>query len=52
MTSSSNTLVEFYIEGLNGTDDEPDEEEYVPSSMDKTICERTRALAFALVDGK
>ena len=37
MTSISNVLCEVYTEGVNGTDDESDEEEYVPSSMDKTI---------------
>ena len=34
--SSSHQFVEVYMDGLNGIDDESEEEEYVPSSMDKS----------------
>ena len=37
MTLTSNVEVEVYMEDLNVTDDESDGEEYVASTMDKTI---------------
>ncbi|CAH1416490.1 unnamed protein product [Lactuca virosa] len=37
MTLTSNVEVEVYMEDLNETDDESDGEEYVASTMDKTI---------------